>query len=264
MAPLNGSLGRWWRSRREANQASRYGDADWAAAWDALPQLTGLDADQAERLRALALDFLREKRLEPVQGLELTDTMRLRVALQACLPILELGLDWYRGWYALILYPDEFVTEHQHADEHGLVWTEAEIRTGESWDLGPVILSWADVECARDLDGYNVVIHELAHKLDLRDGAVNGRPPLHRGMSGEVWARVFTAAYEDLCRRDAAGEETAIDPYACESPAEFFAVASEVFFEIPSLLAGEYPDVYQQLRAFYRQDPLARLPRWTD
>lgn len=221
--------------------------------------LQGLGTEPAARLRDLARLFLRDKRLEPVQGLELTAPMRLQLALQACLPILELGLDWYRGWYALVVYPAEFLTEHEQMDEIGLVWTQAEVRSGESWDQGPVIVSWADVEAGQARDGYNVVIHELAHKLDLRDGAVNGRPPLHPGMSGEVWTRVFGSAYEDLCRRDEAGEETPIDPYACESPAEFFAVASEAFFEIPDLLAGEYPEVYQQLSAFYRQDPGARL-----
>jgi len=256
---LIGPLSRWWHARRINRERVRYAASDWAVAWDSLPLLDGLRADQAARLQDLALQFLREKRLEPVQGLELTAPMRLQVALQACLPILELGLDWYRGWYALVLYPAEFLTEHEQMDEHGLVWTQAEVRSGESWDQGPVILSWEDVEGGRELDGYNVVIHELAHKLDLRDGAVNGRPPLHPGMSGEAWTRVFAAAFADLCRRDQAGEETPIDPYACESPAEFFAVVSEAFFEIPDLLTGEYPEVYEQLRAFYRQDPLARL-----
>jgi len=256
-----GPLGRWWRSHRLAKVSSRYGEADWAAAWDALPLLRGLNADEGGRLRDLALQFLKEKRMEPVQGLELTDSMRLVIALQACLPVLELGLRWYGGWYALVLYPAEFLTKHEHANEHGLVWTQPEVRSGESWDQGPVILSWEDVEAGRALDGYNVVIHELAHKLDLRDGSVNGRPPLHRWMSGELWSRVFMSAYEDLRLRDKGGEETAIDPYACESPAEFFAVVSEAFFEIPDLLIGEYPEVYQQLKAFYRQDPLVRLHR---
>lgn len=262
--PLMGPLRRWWRSLRLAKVSSRYSESDWAAAWDALPLLTGLDAEERERLRDLALLFLKEKRMEPVQGLVLTDPMRLVIALQACLPILELGLDWYGGWYALVLYPAEFLTEHQHADEHGLVWTQPEVRSGESWDQGPVILSWEDVEAGRALDGYNVVIHELAHKLDLRDGAFNGRPPLYPGMSGELWARAFKSAYEDLRRRDRAGEETVIDPYACESPAEFFAVVSEAFFEIPGLLVGAYPEVYQQLKGFYRQDPLMRLGRVND
>lgn len=259
MGRLNRAFMRWWRTRHLSRERTRYGSHDWAVAWDALPLLRGLEADQAGRLKDLAVLFLREKRLEPVQGLELSDSMRLLVALQACLPILELGLEWYRGWYALVLYPAEFLTEHEQMDEHGLVWTQAEVRSGESWDQGPVILSWADVEGGRERDGYNVVIHELAHKLDLGDGAVNGRPPLHPGMSGEEWTRVFSAAYEDLCRRDASGEETPIDPYACESPAEFFAVVSEAFFELPDLLEGEYPEVYRQLCAFYRQDPLTRL-----
>ena len=122
-----------------------------------------------------------------------------------------------------------------------------------------MILSWADVEAGQERDGYNVVIHELAHKLDMLDGAANGCPPLHAGMSPQRWAAVFSAAYDDLCRRVDAHEETAIDPYASESPAEFFAVASESFFERPDLLQADYAELYEQLVAFYRQDPLARL-----
>lgn len=255
MSPLS----RWWRTRVLERERSRFSEADWEAAWGALPILEGLDEDQSGRLCDLALLFLRDKRLEPVQGLELTAAMSLVIALQACLPILELGLDWYRGWYAVVVYPEEFVTDHEQMDEQGLVSRAQEVRSGESWDLGPVILSWADVEEGLELDGYNVVIHEMAHKLDMRDGVANGRPPLHPEMSGAHWSRVLTAAYEDLCRHAESGTETPIDPYACESPAEFFAVVSEAFFEIPDLLDGQYPDVYDQLRAFYRQDPLARL-----
>ncbi len=255
MSPLT----RWWRTRVLDRERGRFSDSDWEAAWEALPLLDGLDDDQAARLADLALLFLRDKRLEPVQGLELTEPMRLVIALQACLPILELGLDWYRSWYAVVLYPAEFISDHEHVDEHGLVWNEEEVRSGESWDLGPVILSWADVEAGLERDGYNVVIHELAHKLDMRDGAANGRPPLHPDMSGEAWSRDLNRAYEDLCRRVDDGKETTLDPYACESPAEFFAVVSEAFFEVPDRLMGEYPKVYGQLRSFYRQDPLSRL-----
>ena len=133
---------------------------------------------------------------------------------------------------------------------------------GQAWLNGPVILSWADVENAGDADGMNVVIHEFAHKLDMLNGDANGFPPLHRGMSREAWSTAFTAAYEDLCRRVDAGEDTEVDPYATESPAEFFAVISESFFEIPDLLRTVYPDVYAQLALFYRQDPAGReLPR---
>ena len=254
-----GALTRWWRSRVLARERKRYRAADWEAAFDALPLLAGFAAEQRERLVDLAILFLRDKRLEPVQGLRLTDRMRCIIALQACLPILELGLDWYRGWYAVIVYPAGFVPAREVMDADGLVWVDHEVKSGEAWAQGPVILSWADVATGTDLDGYNVVVHELAHKLDLCDGVANGRPPLHPGLSGEVWARAFAAAYAAHGRRVNAGEDTPLDPYGAESPAEFFAVVSEAFFETPGLLVDEYPAVYAQLRAFYRQDPLTRL-----
>ena len=254
-----GVLTRWWRSRTLARERRRYRRSDWRAARAALPLLAGLTDEQDGRLADLALLFLRDKRLEAVQGLQLTVRMRLVIALQAALPVLELGLDWYRGWYALILYPAEFVPAHEYVDDDGLVWVDDAVKSGEAWEQGPVILSWADVAAGRTLDGYNVVVHELAHKLDMRDGSANGRPPLHADMSGQSWTQAFAAAYADLNHRVAAGEETPIDPYGAESPAEFFAVASEAFFETPGLLNADYPAVYSQLRAFYRQHPLARL-----
>jgi Mlc titration factor MtfA (ptsG expression regulator) len=254
-----GVLTRWWQSRVLVRERRRYRQSDWRAARAALPLLAGLSDEQDGRLADLALLFLREKRLEAVQGLQLTARMRLSIALQAALPVMELGLDWYRGWYALILYPAEFVPAREYVDADGLVWVDDEVKSGEAWEQGPVILSWADVAAGRTLNGYNVVLHELAHKLDMRDGPANGRPPLHADMSGQSWAEAFAAAYADLNRQAAAGEEPALDPYGAESPAEFFAVASEAFFEIPDLLNAEYPAVYSQLRAFYRQDPLARL-----
>jgi MtfA peptidase len=256
---LMGGLGAWWRSRVLARQRQRYAAADLEAAWRALPLLAGLDAGQSGRLADLALLFLQEKRLEPVQELILTDRMRFIIALQACLPILELGLEWYRGWYAMILYPAEFVPGHEYVDADGLVWVDDAVKSGEAWERGPVILSWADVEAGMELDGYNVIVHELAHKLDMRDGNANGCPPLHAAMSRQAWSRDLATAFADLGRRAGAGEDTPIDPYGAESPAEFFAVASEAFFETPEVLMDEYPAVYDQLRAFYRQDPLRRF-----
>lgn len=254
-----GVLTRWWQSRMLERERKRYTEGDLEAAWASLPLLAGLESGQAARLIDLALRFLRNKRLEPVGGLVMTDRMRLILALQACLPILELGLDWYRGWFAVILYPDAFVPRHEYVDPDGLVWVDDAVKSGEAWERGPIILSWADVEAGGDLDGYNVVVHELAHKLDLCDGCANGRPPLHAGMSGSAWSRVFSAAFADLVRRVEAGTDTRLDPYAAESPGEFFAVVSEAFFETPTLLNDQYPGVYAQLRAFYRQDPLVRL-----
>ena len=255
---MRGLVG-WWQTRVLERERARIDPYAWERVRDALPLLEDLNNEEARRLADLALLFLRDKRLDPARGLELTDSMRLAIALQACLPVLELGLDWYRGWYAVIVYPEEFVPEREVMGDDGVVWTEQEVKSGEAWEQGPIILSWADVEAGVDRDGYNVVIHELAHKLDMRDGSANGCPPLHAGMSPKVWAETFSAAYADLCRRVDADEETPIDPYATESPAEFFAVVSESFFELPGMLYGEYPRVYGQLREFYRQDPLGRL-----
>ncbi len=253
-----GRLTNWWRSRVLERERKRFSTQDWDLVRERLPLLRRLNSAESGRLEDLALLFLRDKHLEPVQGLELTDPMRLTIAVLACMPILRLGLDWYQGWYAVILYPDEFAPEREVMGEDGVVWVEQTAKSGEAWEQGPVILSWADVEDSLKSDGYNVVIHELAHKLDLRDGVANGCPPLHAEMSAPAWKAAFSPAYRDLCRRVEAGEETSIDPYATESPAEFFAVASEAFFERPGPLVQAYPAVYAQLEAFYRQNPLGR------
>jgi MtfA peptidase len=208
------------------------------------------------RLRALTAIFLREKTFVAVYGLELDDVMRTRIAVQACLPVLNLDLDWYLGWETLIIYPGRFGHRRNEVDEDGLVHEWDQVMSGEAWEQGPVILSWADVEASGRLEGYNVVIHELAHKLDMRNGVPDGFPPLHRDMEVQAWTRVFTSAFDDMNHRLASGAPTALDPYAAEDPAEFFAVLSEYFFELPALLHEVYPDVHAQLSAFYRQDPL--------
>jgi Mlc titration factor MtfA (ptsG expression regulator) len=257
--PLSLNPALWWQRRILAQARVRIPPGIWDRAWGGLPLLAGLDAVESQCLRDLAILFLRDKAFEQPQPLALDQADQLTIALQACLPILNLGLDWYRDWYAIILYPDEFVPEREWVDENGLVWVANEPMSGEAWEQGPVILSWADVQAGGVRDGFNVIIHEMAHKLDMRDGAPNGHPPLHRDMNDAQWARVFGAAYTDLGARLDREEETALDPYAGESPGEFFAVCSETFFELPHLLFDEYPEVYGQLRDFYRQDPAARL-----
>jgi Mlc titration factor MtfA (ptsG expression regulator) len=247
---------RGWRRRRVLAR-STLDDALWAGALEALPVLDRLSPADIARLRDLAVLFMHEKAFEGGNGFVIDDRARLVIALQACLPLLNLGLDWLDGWVSVIVYPDEFIPEHEYVDEAGVVHVSRHPLSGESWHRGPLILSWADVEHAGRLDGYNVVIHEVAHKLDALNGETNGHPPLHRDMHLSAWAHAFSAAYDGFCRRVDGGAHTEIDPYAAESPAEFFAVLSEAFFEIPEVLLGLYPDVYGQLRAFYRQDPAA-------
>jgi Mlc titration factor MtfA (ptsG expression regulator) len=245
---------RQWRRRRALKRA-RLDERQWRRVLPRAAVTRHLAADDLARLRDLVMLFLDEKAIEAAEGVELDDDMRLLIAIQACVPILNLGLDYYDGWHAVIVYPGQFRPRHEYVDDAEVVHVDEEWKSGESWQHGPVILSWDDVRASGTGDGFNVVIHEFAHKLDMLDGGVNGAPPLHAGMERVRWAEAFSAAYEDLCRRVDAGEETAIDPYATEGPEEFFAVVSEAFFEIPQVLTREYPAVYDQLRQFYRQDP---------
>lgn len=224
-----------------------------------LPLLVGLIPGDLDRLLDLADRFLRRKTLEPVGNLMLDNRDRYTIALQACLPILELGLNWYQGWSAVVIYPDEFVPTIEEIDEAGVVHQWHAPRSGESWSHGPVILSFSAVQASGHCDGYNVVIHEVSHKLDMLNGDANGYPPLHRGMSSAHWSRAFEQAFMDMTQRVQAGATAPIDPYATDSPGECFAVFSEYFFECPRLLQAEYPAVYQQLALFYRQDPAQRL-----
>jgi len=230
----------------------------WQATVERYPFVIELGADELERLRELVILFLHEKPVHGAGGMRVRDEVRVAIAAQACILILNLGLDYYRGWVEVIVYPDEFVAEYDYVDEAGVTHHVEEAMTGESWERGPVILSWADAQEAGRGHGYNVVIHEFAHKLDMLNGEPNGLPPLHADMERSRWADAFAAAYEDFCRRVDAGERVGIDDYAAESPAEFFAVMSETFFESPLTVRAAYPEVYVQLSRFYRQDPAAR------
>lgn len=250
-------LYRDWHRRRVLRRA-RLPDTLWSAAVSMLPLLRGLSTAERARLHDLSTLFLHEKAFEAAGGLVLSDEMLTVIAAQACLPILNLDLDWYEGWSSVIVYPGEFVPHREEVDEAGVVHMRRDPLSGEAWLQGPVILSWEDIALSGACDGYNVVIHELAHKLDMLNGDPNGFPPLHRDMNPQHWTSVFTAAYDDMNAQLDAGADTAIDPYAAEAPDEFFAVLSEYFFEQPQLVRTTYPEVYQQLSAFYRQDPAAR------
>jgi len=252
-----GALKRWHRERILRRVA--LDEVRWRHIALAFEFVRSLPAADLARLRDLVALFLHEKQFTVAAGLELTDEMRFAVATQACILILNLDLDYYRGWSGIIIYPAQFVPRHQQTDELGVVHESDDPYAGEAWIGGPVVLSWEDVADTHDVDGVNVVIHEFAHKLDMLNGDANGYPPLHSGMSRQAWAHAMSAAYEDLCKRVDRGEDTAIDPYASESPGEFFAVISEAFFELPEVVQDEYPAVYEQLRQFYRQDPEARL-----
>lgn len=246
----------WRRRRLLARQA--IAEAPWREIFAALPILQRLDAEEQRRLRELTTLLLHEKAINGAGSFEPTDNMRLRIAMLAALPILKLDLAWYDNWHEVVLYPEPFAQEHEWMDEAGVIHHERRELDGESWEQGPIVLAWPEVRTSGQGDGFNLVIHEIAHKLDMQNGDANGYPPLHPGMVQEEWTRIFTEAFTDLCRRVERGEESGIDPYAADAPEEFFAVTSEAFFETPTVLHAAYPEVYHQLRLFYRQDPLTR------
>ncbi len=242
--------------RNQILQQEGASDAIWQKLIN-LRCLKGLTVEEFSRLRELAAAFLQDKKIYGAHDLQISDEMRISIALQACILILNLDLDYYRNWVEIIVYPGEFILDYDYADEYGVVHHVRRVASGEAWFSGPVILSWHDADTV-NRPGYNVVIHEFAHKIDMLHEGPNGCPELHANMSAYTWHEVFSQAYEKFCRQVAKRQETILDPYAAESPAEFFAVLSEMFFELPLIVHQHFPSVYEQLALFYRQDPAQR------
>lgn len=255
----------------------------WAACLERLPFLDRLAPAELERLKALCEDLLARKTFTGAAGFELTDEVAVMITAQAALPVLNLTLDLYDDMAGIIVYPSAFMIPQSEMDEAGIVHEWHEPASGEAVHAGgAVVLSWEDAQ-ESDAPGYNVVIHEFTHKIDMARGAANGCPPFladfHHDIAPGHWKKVFSLAYEDFVRRvderdtrlpedfdDNRPEDAALydelfgdlplDPYAARHPAEFFAVASEAFFVLPEPLAEDYTDVFRLLALYYRQDPL--------
>lgn len=226
-----------------------------------LPCLKSLSLEDVRRLHELVLLFLHTKVINGAHDLEITDEMRVTIAIQACILILNLDLEYYDNWIEIIVYPDKFILDYDYEDDIGVVHHAHSIVSGEAWHNGPVILSWRDIAhsaAAPSTHARNVIIHEFAHTLDMLHEGANGCPPLHVNMSALAWRDVFSQHYTIFCQQVGSGQETVIDPYAAESPAEFFAVLSEVFFDTPLTLQQYFSAIYEQLALFYRQDPARR------
>jgi MtfA peptidase len=243
---------RW--NRQRMLQRHRIPLGVWQRVTRRIATLRGLDAVQMARLRELSSWFLQHKAINGVQGLHVTLPMRITVAAQACLLILNLDTEYFDNWQEVILYPGAFRVNHHQQDANGLIPDNASILSGESWLRGPVILSWQDV--ARDSyqihEGHNVVVHEFAHKLDGLNGSANGLPPLRRSMKLQDWAAALETSFDALCQQVEAGDTPFINAYAATSPAEYFAVVSEYFFTAPEKLKACCPAVHQQLARFYQ------------
>lgn len=272
-----------WLRRLLNREKPRIPDQLWQDCLGRLPFLAQAPEQSLERLKTLCEAFLDQKAFTAAAGFELTDEIAILIAAQACLPVLNLTLDLYDDMAGIIIYPGSFIIRQSEMDEAGVVHEWHEPVSGEAVDAGgAVILSLEDIEDI-GAPGYNVVIHEFAHKIDMKDGRPNGCPPFlvayHKEIDTRFWQRSFAAAYHDFVARvdaldarlpedfdaddpdDAAFYdelfcELPLDPYAARNPAEFFAVASEAFFVLPLPLAEDYPEIYRLLSQYYRQDPL--------
>ena len=214
------------------------------------------DDDQIELLRHM-LVFMDEKSFEGQGGMVIGDEVRVTVAGQACLLLLHRDTDYFPGLSSIIVYPGEYKAKRQDMDEFGIVTEGIERRTGESWDGGSLVLSWEDVLSSGvdDYGAFNVVIHEFAHLLDREDGITTDQPLLARRSLHRIWLRSMEEEFERLQRAEERGEQGVLDHYGVESPAEFFAVAVEAFFEAPLALLEQHPDLYHELSNYFRQNP---------
>lgn len=253
----------WWRRQREARTLERRAipDALWALTLARFPFIARRNADDLQRLRELTTLFLADKEFAGMQGLEVDDGMAVAIAAQACLPILRLGLPAYEGFKGIVVHPDIVVARREVMDDDGIVHEYDEELSGEAMEGGPVMLSWRDVAEAGDSAawGYNVVVHEFAHVLDMRDGVADGVPLLPDRAARAHWLSVLEPEWQAFCERVDAGEETLVDPYGAEAIDEFFAVASELFFVDAPAMRREHPALYDLLARYYRQDPAADL-----
>ena len=250
---------RRWREQRVISRRA-VPDTLWAQTESRFPFLAlPLPADRT-RLRELTSLFLGAKQFSGAHGLQVTDEMAVAVAAQACLPVLHLGLGWYDAFVDIVVHEGELVTRREQVDDDGIVHEFDDVFSGEAMVGGPIVLSWEDVQMAgTDGEwGYSVVVHEMAHVIDTRDGRLDGMPPLpDRGRQAR-WASVLAAAHDQLCDQLDAGQPTAIDPYAETSHDEFFAVACEAFFVTPQRLKASFPALYAELQGFFLQDPGGR------
>ncbi len=223
----------------------------------ALPVYPRLSIEQQAKLQDMMKFFIDRKTFYGCNGLSITDEMRVVIAAEACLLVLERGGPLYPKLNSILVYPSAFRVARDEHQANGTVSTGGHSLLGESWDNGRVILSWDDVSrgIADFSDGHNVVLHEFAHQLDAESGTTNGAPPLRRN-SYRVWAAVFTENFVDLESRSMRGLETVMDDYGATNPAEFFAVATETFFEKPHQLHARRPELYAELSQYYQLDPM--------
>ncbi|MEC5384308.1 M90 family metallopeptidase [Uliginosibacterium sp. H3] len=234
--------------------------AEWREILRArVPYFRVLPADLQLQLKKHMQVFLAEKTFIGCAGLEVTMEMRVTVAAQACLLLLNRRAGYFRNLRQILIYPGAFIVDRVQTDGNGVLQDQRQVLAGESWTQGQVILSWDDTLDGAAVidDGRNVVIHEFAHQLDQEKGHANGAPYLSHRSRYKRWAQVLNTEFEKLQAQADSGEPSLFSYYGATNPAEFFAVTSEVFFERPQEMAAHYPELYRELSEFYRVNPLS-------
>lgn len=223
-----------------------------------MPYFRLMPADLQLQLKQHIQVFLAEKRFIGCNGVKITDEIKITIAAQACLLLLNRKTDYYPKLQTILVYPGAFVREQSQQSADGVQFIQKLALSGESWDFGKIVLSWQDTLQGAQLpdDGHNVVIHEFAHQLDQENGKANGAPILGREQSYKCWSAAFLTQFNLLKQQALAGIPSLFDYYGATNPAEFFAVASEVFFEQSERFCREYPKLYQQLKGYYKVDPV--------
>jgi len=251
-----------FRDYRRRELAERPFPAEWSAVIaQNVPYVRSLNPDERARLEELIQIFIAEKNFEGCGGLAVTDEMRVTIAAQACLLLLNLPISYYDRLSSVLIYPEGFAYDRETRGEAGLVTAERVPVSGLSSSGGAIALSWPDALAGslRPNDGANVILHEFAHQLDQLDNVMNGSPALGTLAQYREWARVLGTEYDRLRSETALGIPDLIGSYAATQPAEFFAVVTELFFEKPVELQHEHPALYEEFRQYYRLDPAARL-----
>ena len=224
---------------------------------DRLPFVARIPLAEQEQLKFLIKVFLADKEFYGCAGQEIDDDIRVTVAAQACLLLLNQNRTPYPNLDSILIYPSTFVATREVANELGLVSTNHIAMLGESWSQGKVVLAWDNVKkgVMNLQDGQNVVLHEFAHQLDHESGSTNGAPVLNTRGAYRSWAHVFSEEFEELQKDAVRGRHSLLDHYGATNPAEFFAVATETFFERPKEMAAYHQELYQQLKNYYKLDP---------
>jgi len=249
----------YWRERQRNKIRQRPFKKQWRKILtQRVPYFRKMPADLQLQLKQHIHVFIAEKNFIGCNGLQVNDEVKITIAAQACLLLLNRKTDIYPKLKTVLVYPRAFVREQQQTNNDGLQFTQRQALAGESWEYGKIVLSWQDAVQGAEIpdDGRNVVIHEFAHQLDQEDGSANGAPILAKNQNYDVWSSVFSEHYELLKQQAKAGSPSLFDYYGATNPAEFFAVASEVFFEQSNKLFNQYPKLYQQLKDYYRVDPI--------